>query len=151
MSTDDDVVVVNHVGTCVADLDRARTFYEAVLGFEVERELHVPDAGSGPFLSVEPPVGLTAVYLRRGSFVLELLHFDRLGNPTARPRPFNEPGLTHISLSVTDVEATAALAVDHGGELVTNLHGSVLVRDPDGQIIELLSMDYRRRIEAEVG
>ena len=33
----------------------------------------------------------------------------------------------------------------------TNLHGSVLVRDPDGQIIELLSMDYRRRIEAEVG
>jgi catechol 2,3-dioxygenase-like lactoylglutathione lyase family enzyme len=139
--------VVNHVGLCVSDLAASRRFYEDVLGFVFDRELHVPEEGAGPFLSVDPPANLTALYLTRGPFVLELLHFDRAGNPPARTRVFNEPGLTHISFSVGDLDGAVALVPDRGGEVVTQFPGAVIVRDPDGQLVELLTMAYRERLD----
>ena len=132
----------NHVGLCVTDLDRSRRFYEDVLGFTFRNDLPaVPDAATSKLLRVEPPVGLSAVYLQRDGFVLELLHFDRPGNPMARDRPFTKPGLTHLSLTVDDVETTCAAVTEHGGEVLTdtNLGVAVMIRDPDGQLIELLS------------
>ncbi len=137
--------VVNHVGQCCTDLDRSRRFYVELLGFEVERELAVPDAGAGPLLGVEPPVGCTAVYLRLGAATLELLHFDREGNPPARGRVFNEPGLTHLSISVDDLDATLARVPELGGIVETTalLPHAAMVRDPDGQLLELLPMSYR--------
>jgi lactoylglutathione lyase len=138
--------VVNHVGLCVAELGRARRFYEHVLGFRFDRELQVPDRATAVLLGVEPPVNLTAVYLQRGSFVLELLHFDRAGNPGSPVRPFNEPGLTHLSVAVDDLDAVLALVPQHGGEVAVALPGVAVVRDPDGQLIELLPMSYRQQL-----
>ena len=34
------------------------------------------------------------------------------------PRAMNEPGLTHLSISVDDVRATAEKAVEYGGEII---------------------------------
>jgi lactoylglutathione lyase len=142
--------VVNHVGHCVSDLERSRRFYTELLGFEVQREIQVPDEATARLLRVEPPVGLSAVYLERGGFVLELLHYDRSGNPPARERPLNEPGLTHLSVCVDDIDAVAARAAELGGEVLTDTHigVAVTIRDPDGQLIELLPMSYRRSLEA---
>ena len=137
--------VVNHVGLCVTDLVRSRRFYEDALGFTFQRDMQVPDSITGRMMRIEPPVGMSAVYLVRGSFLLELLHFDRAGNPPARQRVMNEPGLTHLSICVDDIDATAALAADLGGEVLadTKLGGHVvMIRDPDGQLIELLPMSY---------
>jgi lactoylglutathione lyase len=139
--------LVNHVGQCVVDLDRTQGFYE-MLGFELDRELALPDDAVSTLLRIEPPVGFTARYLRRGSFQLELLHFDRPDNPGPADRVFNEPGLTHLSISVPDLGAVAARVEQLGGSIVTQLPGVLMVRDPDGQQLELLSMDYRRRIDA---
>lgn len=142
--------VVNHVGLCVNDLDRSKEFYGGLLGFTVDRELTVPDRASGYLLSVEAPVGLTAVYLQRGPFTLELLHFDRPGNPVADDRPFNQPGLTHLSFSVDDLDAAVALVPELGGETVTVIPGmAAIVRDPDGQLLELLPMSYRASLEPQ--
>jgi catechol 2,3-dioxygenase-like lactoylglutathione lyase family enzyme len=139
--------IVNHIGLCVADLDRSRRFYEAVLGFTVSRELTLPDAAVSTFLSVPEPVGLTAVYLERGPFTLELLHFDRPGNPDPEVRPFNAPGLTHLSFSVDDLAGTVAAVAEHGGEVVTDFPGTAaIVRDPGGQLLELLPMSYRDQL-----
>jgi len=140
--------VVNHIGHCVADLDRARAFYEEVLGFRVERTMVLPDEAVGPFLGVDAPVGLTAVYLRLGDFTLELLHFDRPRNPPAATRVFNEPGLTHLSFSVDDLDAAVDLAVAHGGEIVNRFPVAAIVRDPDGQLLELLPMSYRASLSS---
>jgi catechol 2,3-dioxygenase-like lactoylglutathione lyase family enzyme len=142
--------VLNHLGHCVTDLERARRFYEEVFGFEVVRELKVPDRPSDRLLQVEAPLGMTALYLRKGEFILELLHFDRPGNPPERRRPFNEPGLTHLSFSVEDIHRSADLAVQWGGRLVeeSDVGAALFVRDPDGQLIELLPMSYRRSIGA---
>ena len=130
--------VVNHIGLCVTDLTRSRRFYEA-LGFTFRNELSPPDGLTGQLLSVPAPA-LTAVYLTLGPFVLELLAFDRPGNPAFRPRVVNEPGLTHLSLGVPDLAAAVAVVLAHGGSVVegTDVGLAVMVRDPDGQLLELL-------------
>ncbi len=138
--------VFNHVGHCVADLGRARRFYEEVLGFTFQRELKIPDGPASKLLQVPVPVGMTAVYLERDGFVLELLHFDRPGNAPQRERSFTEPGLTHLSFSVPDVAFATSRVAALGGEVLadTDLAGlAVMVRDPDGQLVELLPMSYR--------
>lgn len=137
----------NHVGHCVRDLDRARRWYEEVLGFRVRNELSIPDEPAGTLLRVDPPVGMTALYLEREGFVLELLHFAREGNAPRRERHLTEPGLTHLSFSVDDISASAALAGELGGEVLadTEIPGAaIMVRDPDGQLVELLPMRYRQ-------
>jgi lactoylglutathione lyase len=144
-TTDSDpaAVVVNHVGQCVADVARAERFYVELLGFEVDRRFDVPDAASGPLLGIELPVGLAATYLRKGDFQLELLTFDRPGNPPFRARELNEPGLTHLSVSVEDLDAVLGRVEALGGQLVTRVQGAAFVRDPDGQLLELLPLSYR--------
>jgi len=135
------MATVNHVGLCVQDLVRSRAFYEAVLGFNHRNDLPVPDAAASRLLRVPEPVGLTAAYLERDGWILELIHFARDGNEPQRDRSFTEPGLTHISFSVDDVAATCAKVTEHGGEVLadTEMGGrAILVRDPDGQLLELL-------------
>lgn len=136
----------NHVGHCVADIATSRRFYEELLGFTFQRDLRVPDAPASQLLRVPAPVGMTAAYLERDGFVLELLHFDRAGNAPVRERSFTEPGLTHLSFSVDDVAATCARVAELGGDVLTDtdLGGmAVMIRDPDDQLIELLPMSYR--------
>lgn len=141
-------LVVNHVGHCVTDLDRSTRFYVDVLGFEVERELSIDEDAAAALLAVEPPVGLRVRYLRSDRFVLELLHFDRSGNPPGARRVFNEPGLTHLSLCAEDVAAVVERAEKFGGSVITAmLPMAAMIRDPDGQILEILPMTYRRSVE----
>lgn len=133
--------VVTHVGLCVADLERAERFYVEGLGFTRLRELSAPDGVTAKLLRVARPVGLTAVYLGLGDFVIELLHFDRPADPPRGERAMTEPGLTHLSFSVADVAATAKRLAEHGGEILadTDVGVAVLIRDPDGQIVELVA------------
>ena len=152
MSTDAyDEPVFNHVGQATADLATAVAFYENVLGFTVERTLQPPDAATSALLGIEAPVGLDVAYLRRGPFVLELMQFRREGNPPWRERVFNEPGLTHLSISVVDLDEAAAKVEAYGGTVVGAFPYALMVRDPDGQLIELLTMDYRRQLDAGLG
>lgn len=140
------MTAVNHVGHCVTDLARSRRFYEELLGFVFQRELRIPDAPASQLLRVPAPVGMTATYLELDGLVLELLHFDRAGNAPRRERSFTEPGLTHLSFSVDDVAATCERVAELGGEVLTDtdLGGmAVMIRDPDGQLLELLPMSYR--------
>jgi lactoylglutathione lyase len=145
-------VVFNHLGQWVTDLGRSRRFYEELLGFRVEREIHPPDDLSATLLGLEPPLGMTALYLRRDGLVLELLHFAA-GHAPGRDRVMNEPGLTHLSLSVDDVDAVCARVPEYGGHVLdaTNIGAGIFIRDPDGQLIELLPMSYRDHLEPDPG
>jgi lactoylglutathione lyase len=147
-----DGVVFNHLGLCVTDLARSRRFYEELLGFTVEREIHPPDDPSSTLLRLPKPLGMTALYLRGDGLVLELLHFAS-GNVPARERVMNESGLTHISVSVDDVDAVCTRVAGYGGEVLAdaNIVFGIFVRDPDGQLIELLPMSYREHLDAEAG
>jgi catechol 2,3-dioxygenase-like lactoylglutathione lyase family enzyme len=138
--------VFNHVGHCVTDLARARRFYEGLLGFQFWWEFEVPDDLASPVLRVPAPLGMTAAYLVRDGFVLELLHFAEPGaQAPTRQRVMNEPGLTHISISVEDFDGVLARVPDYGGEVLhdTKNDSVAFVRDPDGQLIEIGTMDWR--------
>lgn len=144
--------VFNHLGQCVTDLAKSRRFYEDVLDFTFLREINPPDEPSNLLLRLKAPIGLTACYLERDGLVLELLHFAGEGAKPLRTRErvMNEPGLTHISLSVDDIEATCRRAAEYGGEVLddTGIGFGIFIRDPEGQLIELLPMAYRESIDS---
>jgi lactoylglutathione lyase len=147
-----DGVAFNHVGQCVADLERSKRFYVELLGFTLEREINPPDEMSSQLLGLTRPLAMTASYLVRDGLVLELLHFAAPGQTCdARTRSMNEPGLTHISLSVDDVDAVLARLPDYGGVVLsdTNIGFGVFVRDPDGQLLEILPMTYRKSLDEQ--
>jgi catechol 2,3-dioxygenase-like lactoylglutathione lyase family enzyme len=131
--------VVNHIGLCVHDIDRSRRFYEELLGFEYEREIAPPDEITGRLLQLDPPLGLRAVYLRKDGLVLELLAYAGRQRPR-RERPMDEPGLTHISIGAEDHGSLLDRVEALGGKVVaeSDIGVAVFIRDPDGQLIELL-------------
>jgi catechol 2,3-dioxygenase-like lactoylglutathione lyase family enzyme len=137
-------VVVNHVGHCVADLARSRRFYEELFGFEFWREITPSGPESAQLLGLAEPLDSTICYLRRDGFVLELIHFAA---PAHRRSPvrraMDEPGLTHISLSC-DIAAVRARVAELGGEVLdaTDVGVAIFIRDPDGQLVELLPLSY---------
>jgi catechol 2,3-dioxygenase-like lactoylglutathione lyase family enzyme len=144
-----DGVVFNHLGQCVTDLARSKRFYCELLGFTLDREINPPDDLSARLLGLTAPLAMTASYLVRDGLVLELLHFATpdLTQPY-QPRAMNQPGLTHISLSVDDLADVLARVPEYGGEVLadTNIGHAAFIRDPDGQLVELLPMAYRRSI-----
>src|SRR5689334_15867794 len=83
----------SHIGLCVTDLKRSREFYEKYLGFKFLKEIR---PGGSPtqdkFLALKK-VDLSATFLKKDGFILELLYYY---SPTSKPgpdRPINQPGL----------------------------------------------------------
>jgi catechol 2,3-dioxygenase-like lactoylglutathione lyase family enzyme len=147
-----DGFVFNHVGVCVSDLERSRRFYEELLGFEFWRELSPPEDASAQLLMLEQPLGSRICFLRRDGFVLELIHYAAPSHRRpAVERRMDDLGLTHLSLSC-DVEAVCARVAEYGGEVLTQtaIGSAIFIRDPDGQLVELLPLDYAARMRREV-
>ena len=132
--------VFNHVGLCVGDRERARRFYEGLFGFEFWWELELPDEGTAQLLQLTKPIGLRATYLVRDGLVLELIDYSKRAVQTGRERVMDEVGLTHISLSVSDLAGVLERVEDFGGSVVKETVSDqfAMIRDPDGQLIELL-------------
>jgi catechol 2,3-dioxygenase-like lactoylglutathione lyase family enzyme len=140
----------NHTGQVVTDLERSKRFYQEVFGFKFWREIQPPDEATAKLNQMEGPLGLTASYLVLDGFVLELMHYSvpEAAAPYQK-RTMNEPGLTHLSLAVRDIRATAERAVEHGAEILedTDIGGrAIFIRDPDGQLLELLPETYREQL-----
>ncbi len=139
----------NHTGQVVSDLERSKRFYREVLGFEFWFEVSPADEAAAKMVCLSPPLGMTAAYLVLDGFVLELIQYTAPGATAPyRPRTMNEPGLTHLSISVDDVRATAAKALEHGGQIVeeSDIGFAIFIRDPDGQLLELLPASFRDRL-----
>jgi catechol 2,3-dioxygenase-like lactoylglutathione lyase family enzyme len=131
----------SHVGQSVRDLDVSRAFYVDVLGFVEVMDMDVSGPQSAKLLRLPDPVGLHAVYLKRDGLVLELLAFSEPAPLEPRARALNEPGLTHLSFGVGDIDASCEAVVAHGGTVFpeSRLPTAVFIADPDGQVIELLA------------
>jgi catechol 2,3-dioxygenase-like lactoylglutathione lyase family enzyme len=140
------MAIYNHTGQVVTDLARSKRFYQEVFGFKPWYEIQPHDAATAKLCCLTPPLDMTASYLTLDDFVLELIHYSAPGATAPfRARTMNEPGLTHLSISVDDVRGTAERAAEFGGQIVeeSDVGVAVLVRDPDGQLLELLPASYR--------
>jgi lactoylglutathione lyase len=136
----------NHTGQVVTDLERSKRFYQEALGFKFWYEISPPDEATAKLCSLTPPLGVTASYLTLDGFVLELMHYSAPGATAPfEPRTMDQPGLTHLSISVDDVRAAAERVVEYGGRIVeeSDIGAALFVRDPDGQLLELLPVAYR--------
>jgi len=133
--------VFNHVGLCVADRARSRGFYEGLLGFQFWWELDPPEDATGQLLQLDKPIGLHATYLVRDGLVLELLDYAERKPHTSPQRVMDQVGLTHLSFSVSDLAALLTMVDSFGGSVVdeTVSEQSAMIRDPDGQLLELLA------------
>jgi catechol 2,3-dioxygenase-like lactoylglutathione lyase family enzyme len=132
--------VFNHIGLCVSDRERSRRFYEGLLGFQFWWELALPDEGTAALLQLDGPIGVRATYLVRDGLVLELLDYSQREVHAGPPRVMDQVGLTHMSLSVSDMGGVLAAVEDFGGSVLagTATQQFAMIRDPDGQLIELL-------------
>jgi catechol 2,3-dioxygenase-like lactoylglutathione lyase family enzyme len=138
--------IYNHTGQIVTDLKRSKRFYQEVLDFKFWYEFNPPEDLTAKLSSLKTPLGVTACYLTLDGFVLELIHYSEPGVTAAyRPRTMNEPGLTHLSVAVEDVQATARKAVEYGGQIIeeSDIGLGLFIRDPDGQLLELLHTSFR--------
>jgi lactoylglutathione lyase len=133
--------VFNHVGICVADRERSRRFYEGLLGFEFWWELEPPDDGTDQLLQLDKPLGVHATYLVHDGFVLELIDYSERDVRPGPVRVMDQVGLTHLSLAVSDIGDVLAIVESFGGSVVkaTVSEQMAMIRDPDGQLIELVS------------
>jgi catechol 2,3-dioxygenase-like lactoylglutathione lyase family enzyme len=139
----------NHTGQVVTDLERSKRFYQEALGFQFWYEITPPDDMTAKLSCLEPPLGVTASYLVLDGFVLELMHYSVTdARAPYRARTMNEPGLTHLSISVPDVRAAAEKAVEYGGTIIeeSDVGAALFIRDPDGQLLELLPVTYRANL-----
>jgi catechol 2,3-dioxygenase-like lactoylglutathione lyase family enzyme len=131
----------NHVGLCVADRERSRRFYEGLLGFQFWWELEPPDDLTAQVVQLPEPLGVHATYLVRDGFVLELIDYSKREVHAGPERVMDQVGLTHISLSVSDIGAVLAKVAEFGGTVVekTVSEAMAIIRDPDGQMLELVT------------
>ena len=130
----------NHIGLCVTDRDRSLRFYTELLGFQFWWDLALPDEGTATLLQLDGPIGVRATYLVRDGLVLELIDYSKRDARVGDNRQMDEVGLTHISLSVSDLAGALAQVEALGGTLVegASTEQFAMIRDPDGQLIELL-------------
>ncbi len=130
----------NHVGLCVADRERSRRFYEGLLGFTFWWDLELPDEGTAALLKLDGPIGVRATYLILDGLVLELIDYSKRDVHAGPQRVMDEVGLTHMSLSGSDLTGVLAQVESFGGSVVREASSEqfAMIRDPDGQLIELL-------------
>ncbi|MGQ9406354.1 VOC family protein [Mycolicibacterium gilvum] len=135
---------VSHVGLRVRDLEASLKFYTA-LGFTEVKRLTVPDQMAQGLLGLAPPIGFEAVYLRNGGVVLQLLTFAGYPAPDEPERGMVGAGLTHLSLAVADLVTARDAVTAAGGAVVADPGGgfACMVRDPDGQLVELVAERFR--------
>jgi len=157
------VEYLSHIGICVSRLDASLAFYQGALGFREVHRLTVDGEAASQLMELDA-LRLEAVYLERDGTRIELLHFlnpDHLNPEHLKPehpqpghtggagaRPMNALGLTHLSLRVSDLDATLAELEAAGGTALPATRidnpayraGAVFVLDPDGTRIELVEM-----------
>ena len=109
-----------HAAFLVTDLDRAKAFYGGVLGLEEKRR---------------PDFDFPGAWYDLGECELHLMVTSE-PLPSAEERPRRD---YHVAFQVDDLEA-AKLALEGAGlqfRPSSSGRGSIFVRDPDGNLIEL--------------
>jgi hypothetical protein len=112
-----------------------------LLRFQFWWELDPPDNLTAQLVELPEPLGVHATYLVRDGFVLELIDYSKREVHAGSERVMDQIGLTHISFSVSDLPGVLAKVAEFGGAVVdaTVTEGSAMIRDPDEQLLELLS------------
>jgi catechol 2,3-dioxygenase-like lactoylglutathione lyase family enzyme len=131
----------HHIGLTVADIDRSVGFYTDVLGCTVDTRFSVSGDAFETAVGTDGVSG-RFVHLDSGGSRIELVEYEPAG-PPREPATLPQPGGSHVAFSVDDVDAFLEGLpdrIDRLSEPRTTDSGTrlVFVRDPDGNLVELL-------------
>lgn len=117
---------VDHVSFAVRDLERSLRFYRDVLGLEP---------------APRPDLGIPGAWLTAGEAQVHLIEvpadFD-----AGSPPPGMNPMAGHAAFAIDDYATTLAVLRERGLDVLTfgEQSGQMWVKDPDGHLIELISV-----------
>jgi len=144
------IIVADHTGITVSNLERSLAFWRDVLGFEFSHTAHQKGELAQEITGVEGAEIKLAVLKTAGGHKIELLEYLA---PADRKRASLRPcdvGSVHVALLVHDLDAVleriAASDWKAAGKPRTLQSGPnankrvVYVRDPDGTTIELMQI-----------
>lgn len=120
---------VHHVSFAVRDLAKSREFYEGLLGLEpVER----------------PDLGLPGAWYAAGGSQVHLIEAPQ-GAPVGAPPGVLTPLANHSAFAIEDYAQTLELLRARGVEIFETRPeiGQLWIRDPDGNVIELIDPSGR--------
>ncbi|TCC56237.1 hypothetical protein E0H73_34395 [Kribbella pittospori] len=142
---------MHHVGITVRDLEASLAWYERMFGLKPEFIAQ----GDGPELSAAvgvPDTKLRFAFLRFGSCVVELLHYDNEREDTF-DRSNADVGSAHVCIDVPDIQQSYDDLRAKGAEfLAPPLHigdgplegcAFVYFKDPNGVTLELFQSNGR--------
>lgn len=144
-----------HIGHAVLDMEKSLRFYTELIGFRFDRELNFKNEQIQDLLVLKQPKDMRVIYLLLEGFTLELMEMDPGATPNAGSRDFTLTGITHFSFVVDDPADVFARVEQFGGSKWSDIGIANMIRDPDGQLIELLpptypeSLEEQRRAQAE--
>jgi glyoxylase I family protein len=123
---------MSHIGVCVTDLARSKAFYCDGLGFEFEAGIKLIDT-CGNVMGLEH-FELHTCYVSLDGYRVELLHYLYSDGAMAATelRKMNHTGLTHMSISVDDIDAVAQRIVEFGGKVFPETRAKL--ESPEGTI-----------------
>ena len=134
-----------HTGIVVSDLERMLKFYRDCLGLKVERE----NTESGPYIDkltgLKDAQVITVKLSIPGGALIELLSFKSSAKAHTPESQIDNPGFSHISLTVGNIEAEYQRLFDKGIKFISSPQISpkgyakvAFCRDPEGNLIELV-------------
>jgi len=138
-----------HIGHAVSNMEKSVKFYTELIGFRVDRALNFKNEQIEALLALDQPKDMRVIYLLLGGFTLELMQMDPPATANAGSRNFTMTGITHFSFVVDDPSAVYARAEEFGGSRWSDIGIAQMIRDPDGQLIELLPPTYPESIEEQ--
>jgi catechol 2,3-dioxygenase-like lactoylglutathione lyase family enzyme len=134
-----------HVGIVVNDLDKVKDFWINSLGFQ----LHVEALEQSPYidelLAIKDPTLTTVKLIDTKGFIIELLKFNNYQVDKYWSGDLKTIGLTHIALTVDNLEVLVNNSKKHNYQLLSDIKKSpdgkvkvVFVKGPEGLILELV-------------
>jgi catechol 2,3-dioxygenase-like lactoylglutathione lyase family enzyme len=134
-----------HVGIVVKNLARTTNFWINLIGFK----LHIDAKENSPYidelLGIANPELRTVKLIDENGFIIELLEFANSPAKDNWEGSLATTGLTHIALTVSDLEALATKLKENDYRFISEIKKSpngavkvVFVRGPEGLMLELV-------------
>jgi len=141
------ITAIRHVGIVVADLEKSLRFWRDTLGFVVARQMEESGSHIDAIMGLRDASVTTIKLSAPDGNLIELLYFP--SHPDKQRwegKPFST-GLTHIALTVSDLDQTLCRLKLAGGSVSSepqlSLDGQVRViyaTGPEGVLLELVEI-----------